>query len=836
MIPHRPEQDGHADVRWRTLGEIAVPVPLAAAATGYVVLAARPSLVEVGVVLASLLVPGLTGSVLAQRERRQLEPAAIPAQTQKLVFLVALSAIVIAPLALAILCGTEWLDLRLLRPVAVAAAAYVLSCGLVAYYVARRRVAVDGAAAADAPGAEPEAVPRAGVEPAQAVRGLARRRLQIALVTPALLGMVLVLDFASREARHLSDADRIAWAVRATRALARTDAELPLAERIEATLPAASLRPARMQSAIVDPEALGGPELLDFSPEFLAALDRGLRGGRSDGPVQPRTGADVGAYRFQPDGSVLVIGVARDDRSVSSAAVVLVLCALCVLLFGLLVASDLGRSIDRLRKRAGPRAGAGLAVPAAPIGDDEFAALERELDAFADTMASAAAENAAIATRVDATIAELTEAVGGIGEGSVSQTHALEQARRLIAQIGGRVGEASETVVELDQTIDESASFVQELGATGEELNQTASVLTSKVDAVSDSIEQMVGSVKAVGATTDRLAEASEETSSSMEEMASAMRAVDTAAESTASLSRDVIDKAELGQAKVAQTIEGMEAIRQATDTAERVIRGLGDRTREIGGILDVIDDVADETNLLALNAAIIAAQAGEQGKAFSVVAEEIKELADRVLASTKEIGGLIRAVQEESENAVGAIEAGSASVMSGVDLSAEAGRTLEEITEASRESGTRISEIVNSVREQTKAASHVVGLMERVRDSADQIGAASVQQDRGNEIVFRSTLTMREVAQQVRRTTEDQAAGFGRIRENVIGVRGAVATISEALQAQTASCGDVERQLDDASGQGQRSAEAARRVREGLAALAEEAGRLRENASRLGG
>jgi methyl-accepting chemotaxis protein len=169
-----------------------------------------------------------------------------------------------------------------------------------------------------------------------------------------------------------------------------------------------------------------------------------------------------------------------------------------------------------------------------------------------------------------------------------------------------------------------------------------------------------------------------------------------------------------------------------------------------------VIDDVADETNLLALNAAIIAAQAGEQGKAFAVVADEIKELADRVLASTKEIGGLIRSVQEESENAIGAIEAGSQSVMSGVDLSAEAGRTLEEITEASRQNGLRISEIVSSVREQTKAAGHVVTLMEKVRDSADEIAAASGEQDRGNEVIYRSALTMREVAQQVRRTTEE--------------------------------------------------------------------------------
>jgi methyl-accepting chemotaxis protein len=319
-----------------------------------------------------------------------------------------------------------------------------------------------------------------------------------------------------------------------------------------------------------------------------------------------------------------------------------------------------------------------------------------------------------------------------------------------------------------------------------------------------------------------------------MEEMASAMRAVDTSAETTANLSREVVNKAELGQAKVVQTIEGMEAIREASDVAEKVIRGLGARTIEIGGILDVIDDVADETNLLALNAAIIAAQAGEQGKAFSVVADEIKELADRVLASTKEIGGLIGAVQLESENAIGAIEAGSASVMSGVDLSAEAGRTLEEITVASRESGLRIGEIVASVREQTKAASRVVGLMERVREASEEIGVAGSEQEQGNEIVYQSALTMREVAQHVRRTSEEQAAGFSRLSENVVGVREAIGQITSSLNDQTGDCGLINESLALVSQGTRANEEATEKLQEAMREFTTKAVALREDAERF--
>jgi methyl-accepting chemotaxis protein len=245
------------------------------------------------------------------------------------------------------------------------------------------------------------------------------------------------------------------------------------------------------------------------------------------------------------------------------------------------------------------------------------------------------------------------------------------------------------------------------------------------------------------------------------------------------------------------QAIEGMEAIREATETAERVIRNLGSRTREIGAIVDVIDDVADETNLLALNAAIIAAQAGEHGKAFSVVADEIKDLAERVLASTKEIGGLISAVQAESSRATSAIEQGTALVASGVERSAEAGMALEAITKASRESGTRMAGIVVAVQAQAQAAGHVVELMEKVRGGVEQIREASVEQDRGHGVVRQSSVTMREVAQQVRGTTEEQARGSSRIRESIEGVREAVEQINGALQEQSQACASALAELE---------------------------------------
>ena len=325
-----------------------------------------------------------------------------------------------------------------------------------------------------------------------------------------------------------------------------------------------------------------------------------------------------------------------------------------------LLAQDVGRATEALRGEAERLSSGDLRRGEVYESEDELGELSRSFEAMGSSLRATVARVSEAADRVEATAGEMAGVSEAVSSVTADQVRGIQQTTTSMEEINRQVRGIADSSQRLNVSVEESSSSILELGAAGEELNETAMVLSGRVNEVSSSIEQMVRSVKQVLENTEALSEAAVETSSSMGEMATSMREVDVSAEETARLSDQVVASAESGQTKMVQTIEGMEAIREATETAERVIRNLGSRTREIGAIVDVIDDVADETNLLALNAAIIAAQAGEQGKAFSVVADEIKELADRVLASTKEIGGLIRAVQEEGSNAIGAIEKGA--------------------------------------------------------------------------------------------------------------------------------------------------------------------------------
>jgi methyl-accepting chemotaxis protein len=577
-----------------------------------------------------------------------------------------------------------------------------------------------------------------------------------------------------------------------------------------------------------------------LEPEIADSVLQAVARGETSGDSAKLGGANVFAWQALPDQRILLAlspaeRLALDQSALWSVfAVLLVVSTGIAALLAWLLAQDVSRATAALRGEAERLSSGDLRRGEVYESEDELGELSRSFETMASSLRATVGRVSEAADRVEATAGEMAGVSEAVSSVTADQVKGIQQTTTSMEAINRQVRGIADSSQTLNVSVEESSSSILELGAAGEELNETASVLSGKVNEVSSSIEQMVRSVKQVLENTEALSEAAVETSASMEEMAMSMREVDVSAEETARLSHQVVASAESGQRKMVQAIEGMEAIREATETAERVIRNLGSRTREIGAIVDVIDDVADETNLLALNAAIIAAQAGEQGKAFSVVADEIKELADRVLASTKEIGGLIRAVQEEGSNAIGAIEKGAASVASGVDLSAEAGVSLEEITRASRESGSRIAGIVTAVREQAKAASHVVELMERVRGGVEQIRGAAAEQDRGNEVVHVSSVAMREVAQQVRGTTEEQARGSGRIRESVEGVREAVEMINRALQEQSAACRSAVEFLETVYARTRNNEESSRRLDAVVKSLLHQAEALRQDVQRF--
>jgi methyl-accepting chemotaxis protein len=236
---------------------------------------------------------------------------------------------------------------------------------------------------------------------------------------------------------------------------------------------------------------------------------------------------------------------------------------------------------------------------------------------------------------------------------------------------------------------------------------------------------------------------------------------VESNARQSASLAESVAaDAQQLGMRSIEKTIEGMGRIEGAARRAAEVVNRLGEGAESIGGILTVIEDITDQTGLLALNASILAAQAGEHGKGFAVVAAEIRELANRTASSTQEIGKLITSVQEESREAVEAMKEGIVSVDQGARLARDAGEALKTILERAGQSRDMSRSISKASAEQAKGVKQVSEAVDRINEMTHQIAKATNEQRSGSDQIIRASEKMREITRFVKSATVEQAKG----------------------------------------------------------------------------
>src|SRR5215471_8755116 len=197
--------------------------------------------------------------------------------------------------------------------------------------------------------------------------------------------------------------------------------------------------------------------------------------------------------------------------------------------------------------------------------------------------------------------------------------------------------------------------------------------------------------------------------------MSSTVMQVSENSNKAAEASRQAAETARHGGSIIDETLAKMRGIAQSVGATARKVEELGKSSDQIGRIIGVIDDIADQTNLLALNAAIEAARAGEQGRGFAVVADEVRKLAERTTTATKEIAQMIKSIQDETRLAVGAMEQGTKQVEEGVSSTAKAGESLQEIIRMSEQVGEMITHIATAATEQSSAT-------EQVNNNMDQI------------------------------------------------------------------------------------------------------------------
>ena len=478
------------------------------------------------------------------------------------------------------------------------------------------------------------------------------------------------------------------------------------------------------------------------------------------------------------------------------------------------------------------------AIERVAAGDFEVRVSAEELGplaSFTDTLNALTARQGQLSREVTSLIDRLQEipervfgAMKEVDGGRIATEEAVEETASLLANINTSIRSINGEVESLSRSTEEASSSILEMQSSIDEVARSAGSLNESVDASTSSIHEISASIRQVAESADSVQSMAEESAAAMVQMDRAIQEVGEHVREASGLTEQVSEGAAAGQQAVAATIDGIEEIRAQTSRAKTVLERLAERIGEIGEIVNVIGAINDETNLLSLNAAIIAAQAGEQGKAFAVVANHVKTLAQRTAGSTKEIEALIRAVQDESSNAVRAMGAGMEAVESGVSRSRKAGEELDRIRSSSREASSRVAEIARAAGEQARNSKLVAEAAQNTSSMVQQISTAMAEQSRASDAMLKNSEAALELCRQVHRSTEEQresgrfiTASIGSITEMIRSIQQNTESHSAASEAVSDAVGRI---LEVARKSGERVPEVLRAVeelREHSAALA---------------
>jgi methyl-accepting chemotaxis protein len=334
-----------------------------------------------------------------------------------------------------------------------------------------------------------------------------------------------------------------------------------------------------------------------------------------------------------------------------------------------------------------------------------------------------------------------------------------DMATKMRGVITEAVGAANSLTTAKDQLADiadQASTATQEVATTVGQVAEGSSEQARRVQDVNNAVEQLNTSADEL----DRQAR---------EEVATAAERVASGANEASDESKGASERAERGAQMVEQTVEGIERIKTTIDSASQEITVLGERSQEIGKIVAVIEDIAAQTNLLALNAAIEAARAGEQGRGFAVVADEVRQLAERVAGATKEIAGLIGGVQEGVDSSVKVMEEGVKEMETGTQAAAEAQNALQEILSAVSTVGSRIDEITTGAGQLQQASESMVTVIGEVKEiatnTAESVGGIASVAEENSAATEEVSASAEEMSAQVEEVTASTLE-LGRLAE----------------------------------------------------------------------
>ncbi len=391
---------------------------------------------------------------------------------------------------------------------------------------------------------------------------------------------------------------------------------------------------------------------------------------------------------------------------------------------------------------------------------DELQTLMDRYDGVMETVFAMVTRASRLITEISPLYRKLTEKSHRLVAGNEEQLEKEQTARYMVQELNDFFGILKKEIDVMCARTEERASISTQMSATTDSIAESIRTYSSNVTETSASIEEMAASIRENAGNVQDLALSTEQTASSITQISAAIVNVRDNAQRTAECSEKVRRQAAEGMATMAETIGAMMNIDESSTETFDAIRKLSQHTSRVGEVLNIIKDVVDQTNLLSLNASIIAAQAGEHGRAFAVVAEEVRTLARRTAQSAKEIDELIENIQEESESAGNAVSREMEKVAEGVRISGRTDEVLQRIEESAAEASRMVQKIANATMEQAEGSRLITEEAEKNLERVTQINRAIKEQEQGIIQIVVSLEQMESLAKKSAGATQEQARG----------------------------------------------------------------------------
>jgi methyl-accepting chemotaxis protein len=324
----------------------------------------------------------------------------------------------------------------------------------------------------------------------------------------------------------------------------------------------------------------------------------------------------------------------------------------------------------------------------------------------------------------------------------------MEQQQKYLTESVNRLIESLEQFADGDLSVEiDYDNANDEIGRLFAGFNNTVRKIKELIINITEAVQATASASTQISSSAEELAAGAQEQSSQTSEIATAMEEITSTILETSNhtnLAAQAVKKsskiAEEGKSVVQETVDGMERIAEVVGSAAETVNRLGEDSKKIGEIINVINDIADQTNLLALNAAIEAARAGEQGRGFAVVADEVRKLAERTTTATKEIADMIQRLQQGTNETVESIEQGVEEVNKGKEIASKAGSSMEQIEESSINAMDLITQVATASEEQSATAEEISRSIESINNVAHESAVGVEQIARATEDLSRLT------------------------------------------------------------------------------------------------